>query len=65
MWGAARAALKLREMIVDGVRTRAQAGWIGWRRVSGLVPDCGDLLGDVKLASAREEDVEDGGGGGT
>lgn len=24
-----------------------------------------DLLGDVKLASAREEDAEDGGGGGT
>lgn len=43
---------------VDGVRTRAQAGWIGWRRASGLGPDCGDLLGDVKLASAREEDGE-------
>lgn len=28
--------------------------------MSGLVPDCVDLLGDVTLASAREEDAEDG-----
>lgn len=38
--------------------------WTGWRRVSGLVPDCVDLQGDLKLASAKEEDAEDGGGGG-